>query len=221
MDGELFSHRILQQDGQLVAPLDDRKNVLQGDPVGLDIGQLIRVEIKWIVLGILVDDLFPLAQADIQLEIAVILVFGLEIGQRNLLRNHGKMAERDPQDRLLDDGHCGRTLDIVGQILRADNALVVQEMGRIGRADILLGRLENIGQDHVALRRGLKIVRILAGDHGDGHIGQGRRQLFNLLVLGPVVGDIDSQGVHQQAQRPVGGRVVELEFARAAALEKD
>ena len=95
-------------------------------------------------------------------------------------------------------------------------------MRGIAGIDVLLRRIEDIGQDDVVARRRREIDAVLAGDDGQGQVGQRRRDIEDLVVEpGIILGIGNIALVLEEAGRAVRKRIVELERARSPLLEEN
>ena len=110
-NGKLLAGRVPQEDGQMGLPLDDGERIRDADAHALGRLQPVRRDRQRQLLVVLEDDLVAPAEADVDLEIAVVLVLGLVVIDRQLLGGEGEIEERQAGHRIPDDRHLGVHLD--------------------------------------------------------------------------------------------------------------
>jgi len=77
------------------------------------------------------------------------------------------------------DFHHGFRINEIGQVFGGNHSLVVKEVCGIGRVDVFLGRVQDVGQDQIVAGRGGKVIGEFSGNQGNGGIGQGGGNFLN------------------------------------------
>jgi hypothetical protein len=152
------------------------------------------------------------------------LVLGLEIIDVGAGRLDRKVDERRP-DRGVPKHRDGRVaVHEVRHIFRADQALVIQEMGGIRGLEVGFGGIHDVGDEDRIPGRRLVAISVFAGDEGDRRFGQRRGDIHQPVVLPLVIVlvQIGRRSRHgHQGLGTVGEGIVKLILSGPAFLEKD